>query len=316
MPGVTVDGGDPVAVYEHGRRRGRARALRRRPDARRVARLPPERARQHHRPARRAAPLPGARGDHGLRQRPRSTRRRSAATRCRASAPGSSPTGTLTAEEADADRRGRCGPRCRRRSPSGSRARFPAPEDGRRTTSTPSEEPRTTWHASFPTSPRSERRSTRRWSATTTVLYFGQNLATTENDPFLQAFGERPRPRDADLRDGRDRDGGRRRVRRLPARRRAVHGRVHARRDGPGRERGAALPLHDRRPGQGADRAQGRLRLHRRLGRAAHGLDLRHVHGRPGPQGRGAGDGGRREGPDDRRDPRRQPGRPTSTTTC
>ena len=33
---------------------------------------------------------------------------------------------------------------------------------------------------------------------------------------------------------------------------------------------GTALPRHDRRPGEGADRAQGRLRLHRRLGRPAH----------------------------------------------
>ena len=29
----------------------------------------------------------------------------------------------------------------------------------------------------------------RRWRATSKVLYFGQNIATTENDPFLQAFG-------------------------------------------------------------------------------------------------------------------------------
>ena len=69
MPGVTVDGGDPVAVHEQVVGGGRARALGRGADARRVARLPPLRARQHHRPARRAAPLPGARGDHRLRQR-------------------------------------------------------------------------------------------------------------------------------------------------------------------------------------------------------------------------------------------------------
>ena len=50
-------------------RSGRARALGRGADARRVARLPTERPRQHHRPARRAAALPGARGDPYLRQR-------------------------------------------------------------------------------------------------------------------------------------------------------------------------------------------------------------------------------------------------------
>ena len=52
-----------------GLRGGRAGALRRGADARRVARLPAERPREHHRAARRAAPLPGARGDHRLRQR-------------------------------------------------------------------------------------------------------------------------------------------------------------------------------------------------------------------------------------------------------
>ena len=69
MPGVTVDGGDPVAVYETCARSRRARALRRRADARGVHGLPPQRPRQHHRPARRAAALPRARGDHDLRQR-------------------------------------------------------------------------------------------------------------------------------------------------------------------------------------------------------------------------------------------------------
>ena len=104
--------------------------------------------------------------------------------------------------------------------------------------------------------------------------------------PLPEGVRLRPRPRDADLRDGRDRDGGRRRDRRLPARRRAVHGGVHARRDGPGRERGEPLPLHDGGPGEGAGRAPGRLRLHRRLGRPAHGHDLRDVHGRARPEGR------------------------------
>ena len=50
-----------------GGRGGRARAFGRRADAGRVARLPAERPRQHHRAAGRPAPLPRARGDRGLR---------------------------------------------------------------------------------------------------------------------------------------------------------------------------------------------------------------------------------------------------------
>ena len=51
-----------------GLRGRRAGALGRGADARRVARLPAERPREHHRAARRAAALPGARGGHRLRQ--------------------------------------------------------------------------------------------------------------------------------------------------------------------------------------------------------------------------------------------------------
>ena len=112
------------------------------------------------------------------------------------------------------------------------------------------------------------------------VLYFGQNIATTENDPFLQAFG-------AD------------RVRVTPISETAEIGMAV----------GAAFagyrPVVElymaefmlvamdqvvneaprfhymtRRPGEGADRAQGGLRLHRRLVGPAHRLDLRDVHGR------------------------------------
>ena len=50
-----------------GRGGGRAGARRRGADARRVARLPPQRARQHHRPAGRPAALPRARGDREVR---------------------------------------------------------------------------------------------------------------------------------------------------------------------------------------------------------------------------------------------------------
>ena len=73
MPGVTVDGGDPLAVHDVVREAVDAGALRRGPDARRVEGLPAQRPRQHHRPARRAAALPRARGDHRLRQ-PRGVR--------------------------------------------------------------------------------------------------------------------------------------------------------------------------------------------------------------------------------------------------
>ena len=53
----------------------RPRSRRRRADARGVEGVPPVRPRQHHRPARRAAPLPRARGDHHVRQ-PRGVRGR------------------------------------------------------------------------------------------------------------------------------------------------------------------------------------------------------------------------------------------------
>ena len=87
MPGVTVDGGDPVAVYEAvGAAVARARG-RRRPDADRVQGLSPVGARQPDRAAGRTAALPRARGDHGVRQ-PRGVRGRPARrSRCRASVP-------------------------------------------------------------------------------------------------------------------------------------------------------------------------------------------------------------------------------------
>ena len=68
MPGVTIDGRDPIAVLRDGRRGGRARPRGRRADARRVADVPALGPRQHHRPARRAAALPRARGDREVRR--------------------------------------------------------------------------------------------------------------------------------------------------------------------------------------------------------------------------------------------------------
>ena len=92
MPGVTIDGRDPVEVYETvGAAVARARAGDG-PDAGRVADVPPLGARQHHRPARRAAPLPRARGDREVRQPGGVRGRQARATRCPRSAAGSSPT--------------------------------------------------------------------------------------------------------------------------------------------------------------------------------------------------------------------------------
>ena len=86
MPGVTVDGGDPVAVYETvGAAVARARAG----DGPTLVESKVYRLSAHGNIiAPPGVPLhyPRARGDRGVRQRPRSTRRPSAATRCRASA--------------------------------------------------------------------------------------------------------------------------------------------------------------------------------------------------------------------------------------
>ena len=68
MPGVTIDGTDPLAVHAAvGAAVERARS-RRRPDAGRIEGLPAFGTRQHHRPAGRPAALSGARGDHRVRQ--------------------------------------------------------------------------------------------------------------------------------------------------------------------------------------------------------------------------------------------------------
>ena len=162
MPGTTVDGGDPVAVYEQVSAAVEPRALGRGADARRVARLPPERPRQHHRPARRPAPLPGARGDHRLRRAEEyeAAKRGDPVPRFRARLVTD---GTLSAEEADAIAEAVAG-----RDAGGGRlrAREPVPGAGTRRRLRLRLGGAEPWHASFPTSPRSARRSTRRWSAT------------------------------------------------------------------------------------------------------------------------------------------------------
>ena len=62
MPGVTVDGGDPLAVHAVMSEAAGARARRERAHAGRIEGLPAFGARQHHCPTRCAAALPGARG--------------------------------------------------------------------------------------------------------------------------------------------------------------------------------------------------------------------------------------------------------------
>ena len=136
MPGVTVDGGDPLAVHEAVGAGGRARARRRGADAGRVEGLPPQRPRQHHRPARRAAALPRARGDHGVRQ-PRGVRGR-AARRPGAALPRAPDRGRHAhAGGGRRDRRGRS-----RRDAGGGRVRLGEPVAGRRTTPSTTSTPR------------------------------------------------------------------------------------------------------------------------------------------------------------------------------
>ena len=92
MPGVTIDGRDPVAVYETvGAAVARARAGEG-PTLVESADVPAVGPREHHRPAGRAAPLPGARGDREVR-RARGVRGRPAGrSGAGASAAGWSPT--------------------------------------------------------------------------------------------------------------------------------------------------------------------------------------------------------------------------------
>ena len=101
------------------------------------------------------------------------------------------------------------------------------------------------------------------------VLYFGQNMATTENEPFVNAFGH-DRVRVTPISETAEIGiaigaalAGYRPVVELYMAEFMLVAMDQVVNEAP------ALPLHDRRPGQGAARAQGGLRLHRRLGRAS-----------------------------------------------
>ena len=278
MPGVTVDGGDPIAVYEtvsaavERARSGEGPTLVESMVYRLSAHgniIAPPGVPLHY-PEHEAIEVFGnveeyeaaKRGDPVPRFRARLVTE-----------------GTLTAEEADCDRRVPRGRRSRRPSSSASTARSRRPR-GPSTTSTPRRIGET-WHASFRTSQAIGEAVHQEMARDDTVLYFGQNLATDRARTRSSRRSARDRVRVTPISEtaeiGMAVGAAFAGYRPVVA---AVHGRVHARRDGPGRERGAALLRHDRRPGEGADRAPGRLRVHRRLGRPAHGDDLRDVHRR------------------------------------
>ena len=148
------------------------------------------------------------------------------------------------------------------------------------------------------------------------VLYFGQNMATTENHEFVAAYGH-DRVRVTPISETAEigiaigaamaglRPGGR-----------ALHGGVHARRHGSSRQRSAPLPLHVGRTGESAAGAQGGLRLRLRLGGSAHRVIDCAVHGSSGSQGRGPLDRGGRQGTDGHGHPRRQSRWSSCITIC
>ena len=121
-------------------------------------------------------------------------------------------TATLTAERGRRDRRRRS--RDEMQAAVDVRAREPLPRPERRPRlrlrvgATSAWQPR-----DCPTSPRSTRRSTSRWSATRASCTSARTWPRPRTTPFVDAFGKRPRARHADLRDGRDRHGDRRRAR-------------------------------------------------------------------------------------------------------
>ena len=159
---------------------------------------------------------------------------------------------------------------------------FPEPEAATNT-STPRR--RRPWHERFPTSLRSTRRSSRRWPATTRVVFYGQDVAPTDEDPLVKAFG-RDRVRVSPISETAEIGmavglalAGYRPVVELLMAEFMLVAMNQVVNEAP------APALHERRPGQGPASAQGRLRLHRRMGRPAHRLHLHDVRRHPGAEG-------------------------------
>ena len=118
----------------------------------------------------------------------RSTRRRCAATRCRASGRGWSSDGMLDAEEADAIAH-EVREEMQAAVEFGLEEPVPGARGGRSTRLRLSPRSRLEWHARFPTSRRSTRPSTWRWRATTASCTSARTSPRPTNDPFVKAFG-------------------------------------------------------------------------------------------------------------------------------
>src|ERR1035441_2619622 len=117
--------------------------------------------------------------------RARSTRRPSAGIRCPASGPGWSPTASSPPSRATRSPR-RSVWRCRRRSTSASTARCRSPKTPSNT-STPRRHP--SMARELPYIAAINEAIHGEMARDDSVLYYGQNLATTENDEFVKAFG-------------------------------------------------------------------------------------------------------------------------------
>ena len=184
MPGVTVDGGDPLAVYERGRDGGRARppgegptlveSLVYRLSAHGNIIAPP--GVPLHFPEHEAITIFGNAEEY------EAAKRGDPVPRFRARLVED---GTLTAEEADAIAEA-ARQRCRRPSTSGSRARSRPPK---RPPSTSTPRRSDAMARELPYIAAIDEAIHEEMERDDTVLYFGQNIATTENDPFLKAFG-------------------------------------------------------------------------------------------------------------------------------
>ena len=186
MPGVSVDGGDPLAVYDtvsaavERARSGEGPTLVESLVYRLSAHgnlIAPPGVPLHYPEHEAIAHFGNRRGVRGGAR---------AATRCRASAGGSSRTGRCRAEEADRDRRARAG-----RDAGGGRlrARQPLP-DGRGSRRVRLRLRRSRLMArELPYIAAIGEAIHQEMERDDSVLYFGQNIATTDDDPYLKAFG-------------------------------------------------------------------------------------------------------------------------------